>query len=85
MENYEDLKWICEICAQSFDIEVDLLAHQFNSSCEKDLEERHNRYYPNNDGTGSEALKGGTPSLEKSRDYGVLCRKQIKNSTKALD
>ena len=45
VENYEDLKWICEICARSFDIEVDLLAHQFNSNCEKDLEERHSRYY----------------------------------------
>ena len=33
-------KWVCEICAQGFDIEVDLLAHQFNSSCEKDMEQR---------------------------------------------
>jgi len=29
--------WVCEICGQSFEAEVDLLAHQFNSSCEKDL------------------------------------------------
>ena len=43
--NKEGLEWICEICARSFDIEVDLLAHQFNSNCEKDLEERHSRYY----------------------------------------
>ena len=30
-------EWICEICGQPFMDEVDLLAHQFNSSCEKDI------------------------------------------------
>ena len=34
--------WICEICAKDFDNEVDLLAHQFNSSCEKEIEIRYN-------------------------------------------
>ena len=29
--------WICEICAEEFKNEVDLLAHQFNSSCEKEI------------------------------------------------
>jgi len=32
--------WVCEICAEAFDAEVDLLAHQFNSSCEKEILER---------------------------------------------
>lgn len=27
-------KWTCDECAQQFDEEVDLLAHQFNSSCD---------------------------------------------------
>jgi len=30
--------WVCEICAEDFYNEVDLLAHQFNSYCEKELE-----------------------------------------------
>ena len=33
-------QWICEICAEDFDYEVDLLAHQFNNSCERELQER---------------------------------------------
>lgn len=33
--------WICEICAQEFKTEVDLLSHQFNSPCERDMEKRH--------------------------------------------
>jgi hypothetical protein len=32
--------WVCEICGQDFDKEVDLLAHQFNSQCEKDILKR---------------------------------------------
>ena len=32
--------WICGICGQEFEVEVDLLAHQFNSPCEKELDER---------------------------------------------
>jgi len=39
----KDDPWICEICAQEFENEVDLLAHQFNSSCEQDIEARHNK------------------------------------------
>jgi len=35
--------WICEICAKKFKNEVDLLAHQFNSFCERDIERRYNR------------------------------------------
>ena len=35
-------KWICEICAETFDNEIDLLAHQFNNSCEKEIKERIN-------------------------------------------
>lgn len=30
-------KWICQICGQEFKNEADMLAHQFNSQCEKDL------------------------------------------------
>ncbi len=33
-------EWVCEICGQDFDKEVDLLAHQFNSDCERELEAR---------------------------------------------
>ena len=40
-EMAEDLRWICEICAEEFENEVDLLAHQFQSSCERELEERY--------------------------------------------
>jgi len=29
--------WICEICAEEFKNEVDLLAHQFNNPCEKEI------------------------------------------------
>ena len=32
--------WICEICAQEFDNESDLLAHRFMSQCELDMLER---------------------------------------------
>lgn len=38
----ESEKWLCEICAETFDNEIDLLAHQFNSSCEKEIKERLN-------------------------------------------
>jgi ribosomal protein L37AE/L43A len=31
--------WVCGACAQEFGNEVDLLAHQFNSSCEEELKE----------------------------------------------
>ena len=37
-------KWICEICAETFDNEIDLLAHQFNSSCEKEIKEKEANY-----------------------------------------
>jgi len=33
--------WICEICAEEFKNEVDLLAHQFNGSCEREIKERN--------------------------------------------
>ena len=33
-------EWICEICAEEFKNEIDLLAHQFNSQCEKDMNRR---------------------------------------------
>ncbi len=29
--------WICEICAEEFVNEIDMLAHQFNSSCEREI------------------------------------------------
>ena len=29
--------WICEICAEEFVNEVDMLAHQFNSYCEREI------------------------------------------------
>ena len=41
----KDDSWICEICAEEFKNEVDLLTHQFNSSCERDIEERYKHYY----------------------------------------
>jgi hypothetical protein len=31
--------WVCEVCAQEFKNEADLLAHQFATSCEKELQE----------------------------------------------
>lgn len=33
--------WICVVRAQRLDVEVDLLAHQFNSACEDELEVQH--------------------------------------------
>lgn len=33
--------WTCDCCGERFEEEVDLLAHLFNSSCERDLQERH--------------------------------------------
>jgi len=41
----KDDLWICEICAEEFKNEVDLLSHQFNSSCERDIEKRYKYYY----------------------------------------
>jgi len=35
--------WICEICAEEFKNEIDLLAHQFNSSCEKEMKDRYSK------------------------------------------
>jgi len=32
--------WICEICAEEFVNEIDMLAHQFNSSCEREIKKR---------------------------------------------
>ena len=32
--------WICEICAEEFVNEVDMLAHQFNSYCEREIKKR---------------------------------------------
>ena len=32
--------WICEICAEEFVNEVDMLAHQFNSRCEREIKKR---------------------------------------------
>ena len=29
--------WVCNSCAEEFKNEVDLLAHQFSSSCEREL------------------------------------------------
>jgi len=40
----KDDLWICETCAEKFHNEVDLLSHQFNSSCERDIEKRY-KYY----------------------------------------
>lgn len=37
-------KWTCAICGEQFKSEVDLLAHQFNSTCEKELKEREESY-----------------------------------------
>ncbi len=31
--------WVCEVCAQEFRNEADLLAHQFATTCEKELQE----------------------------------------------
>ena len=31
-------EWVCDFCGQDFDVEVDLLAHQLNSSCEPEEE-----------------------------------------------
>jgi len=53
--------WICEICAEEFKNEVDLLAHQFNSSCERDIEERYKRYYGRADNTPLEPTKTTEP------------------------
>jgi len=33
--------WVCEICAEEFRNEVDLLAHLFNGSCEREIKARH--------------------------------------------
>ena len=29
-----DASWVCDFCAQKFEYEVDLLAHQFESACD---------------------------------------------------
>lgn len=33
-------EWICDVCGEKFKTEVDLLAHQFNSPCERELQKR---------------------------------------------
>ena len=33
-------EWICDVCGEKFKTEVDLLAHQFNSTCERELQKR---------------------------------------------
>lgn len=60
----KDDPWICEICAQGFKNEVDLLAHQFNSACEQDMEKRYNKadnqaLEPTAKGSANTRIKGG--------------------------
>jgi hypothetical protein len=39
LKSAKDYKWVCVICGERFKTEVDLLAHQFNSPCERELNE----------------------------------------------
>ena len=53
--------WVCEICGAAFKNEVDLLTHQFNSSCERDIEVRYKHYYSRADNTPLEPTKTTEP------------------------
>lgn len=38
--------WVCDCCGEIFSSEVDLEAHLFNSTCEKELRERYKEDEP---------------------------------------
>lgn len=57
MKKYQ---WVCEICGQQFGHEIDLLAHQFCSPCEKEINERHNE----------EPIVNQLPLIKEAREAG---------------
>jgi hypothetical protein len=64
--------WVCEICAEIFDNEIDLLAHQFNSPCETEIKEQLNeidyhRMHPDGQSDAAEIWTNEDESAEIER------------------